>query len=142
MPGGAVCCDYLRMDALCEQTGIIIAFLGGRPGHIGPALTAIGPELGHRDTLSTARRRAKEVAASSFISHEQARARKASRREPRYPFIDTIHDRRTSSPALACLFRRLPAAQPNSYITEIRSEERRVGKGGVRTCRSRWSPYH
>src|SRR3546814_3116102 len=87
------------MDALCEQTGIIIAFLGGRPGHIGPALTAIGPELGHRDTLSIARRRAKEVAASSFISHEQARARKASRREPRYPFIDTIHDRRTSSPA-------------------------------------------
>src|SRR3546814_19460163 len=92
------------MDALCEQTGIIIAFLGGRPGHIGPALTAIGPELGHRDTLSIARRRAKAVAASSFISHEQARARKASRREPRSPFIDTIHDRRTSSPALSCLF--------------------------------------
>src|SRR3546814_11686568 len=23
-----------------------------------------------------------------------------------------------------------------------RSEERRVGKGGVGTCRSRWSPYH
>jgi hypothetical protein len=21
IPGGAVCCDYLRMDALCEQTG-------------------------------------------------------------------------------------------------------------------------
>src|SRR3546814_13596798 len=25
---------------------------------------------------------------------------------------------------------------------EMRSEERRVGKEGVRTCRSRWSPYH
>src|SRR3546814_18573271 len=24
----------------------------------------------------------------------------------------------------------------------FRSEERRVGKGGVSTCRSRWSPYH
>src|SRR3546814_11408472 len=23
----------------------------------------------------------------------------------------------------------------------VRSEERRVGKGGVRTCRSRWVPY-
>src|SRR3546814_14151978 len=23
-----------------------------------------------------------------------------------------------------------------------RSEERRVGKGGVSTCRARWSPYH
>src|SRR3546814_2835911 len=26
--------------------------------------------------------------------------------------------------------------------TEVRSEERRVGKECVRTCRSRWSPYH
>src|SRR3546814_16059556 len=25
---------------------------------------------------------------------------------------------------------------------ETRSEERRVGKEGVSTCRSRWSPYH
>src|SRR3546814_11554161 len=25
---------------------------------------------------------------------------------------------------------------------EVRSEERRVGKACVRTCRSRWSPYH
>src|SRR3546814_19990086 len=25
---------------------------------------------------------------------------------------------------------------------ELRSEERRVGKGCVSTCRSRWSPYH
>src|SRR3546814_11816199 len=24
----------------------------------------------------------------------------------------------------------------------MRSEERRVGKEGVRTCRSRWSPFH
>src|SRR3546814_18399670 len=27
-------------------------------------------------------------------------------------------------------------------MTCQRSEERRVGKEGVRTCRSRWSPYH
>src|SRR3546814_6815673 len=25
---------------------------------------------------------------------------------------------------------------------QVRSEERRVGKEGVSTCRSRWSPYH
>src|SRR3546814_13290720 len=25
---------------------------------------------------------------------------------------------------------------------DLRSEERRVGKGCVSTCRSRWSPYH
>src|SRR3546814_9255089 len=28
----------------------------------------------------------------------------------------------------------------NAYVN--RSEERRVGKECVRTCRSRWSPYH
>src|SRR3546814_1593528 len=27
-------------------------------------------------------------------------------------------------------------------VAEIRSEERRVGKECVSTCRSRWSPYH
>src|SRR3546814_13371243 len=71
IPGGAVCYDYLRMDALCEQTGIIIAFLGGRPCHIGPALTSIGHELGPRDTLSIDRRTAQEGAAYSFLRHEQ-----------------------------------------------------------------------
>src|SRR3546814_13938072 len=28
------------------------------------------------------------------------------------------------------------------YESEYRSEERRVGKECVSTCRSRWSPYH
>src|SRR3546814_8064777 len=28
------------------------------------------------------------------------------------------------------------------YCTACRSEERRVGKECVSTCRSRWSPYH
>src|SRR3546814_14546345 len=27
-------------------------------------------------------------------------------------------------------------------VAVVRSEERRVGKEGVRTCRARWSPYH
>src|SRR3546814_14713156 len=30
----------------------------------------------------------------------------------------------------------------NSMLIQSRSEERRVGKEGVSTCRSRWSPYH
>src|SRR3546814_6061699 len=30
----------------------------------------------------------------------------------------------------------------NSGHLLVRSEERRVGKECVRTCRSRWSPYH
>src|SRR3546814_18620353 len=31
---------------------------------------------------------------------------------------------------------------PYSDLPEDRSEERRVGKECVSTCRSRWSPYH
>ena len=30
----------------------------------------------------------------------------------------------------------------DKLIWSIRSEERRVGKECVSTCRSRWSPYH
>src|SRR3546814_16594281 len=35
-----------------------------------------------------------------------------------------------------------PVAQNAAGMPEGRSEERRVGKECVRTCRSRWSPYH
>src|SRR3546814_9984907 len=34
------------------------------------------------------------------------------------------------------------AALQRSIIEALRSEERRVGKECVSTCRSRWSPYH
>src|SRR3546814_4492921 len=30
----------------------------------------------------------------------------------------------------------------SEYLRGVRSEERRVGKECVSTCRSRWSPYH
>src|SRR3546814_5570904 len=30
----------------------------------------------------------------------------------------------------------------DTALTQLRSEERRVGKECVSTCRSRWSPYH
>src|SRR3546814_16432585 len=36
----------------------------------------------------------------------------------------------------------LMADQHNGYWHCMRSEERRVGKECVITCRSRWSPYH
>src|SRR3546814_5841984 len=45
------------------------------------------------------------------------------------------------------LFIDLSAGNPASFGIRAkgglnRSEERRVGKEGVSTCRSRWSPYH
>src|SRR3546814_11280327 len=41
-------------------------------------------------------------------------------------------------------FKEVSAAQQTAqtYLNEARSEERRVGKECVSTCRSRWSPYH
>src|SRR3546814_13778776 len=38
--------------------------------------------------------------------------------------------------------RRCPQEGPQIGLYAARSEERRVGKECVRTCRSRWSPYH
>src|SRR3546814_13386006 len=49
--------------------------------------------------------------------------------------------------AVAALASRAFAEAPNIHILatsreSLRSEERRVGKECVSTCRSRWSPYH
>src|SRR3546814_1597119 len=35
-----------------------------------------------------------------------------------------------------------PKAEAELFVQANRSEERRVGKECVSTCRSRWSPYH
>src|SRR3546814_12742504 len=37
---------------------------------------------------------------------------------------------------------RMPQGTMLSVLHGVRSEERRVGKECVSTCRSRWSPYH
>src|SRR3546814_20182108 len=38
--------------------------------------------------------------------------------------------------------RGFPVAETSALVLDPRSEERRVGKECVSTCRSRWSPYH
>src|SRR3546814_12840286 len=45
-------------------------------------------------------------------------------------------------PALACGIREPALPLRLEILRERRSEERRVGKECVSTCRSRWSPYH
>src|SRR3546814_2880604 len=40
------------------------------------------------------------------------------------------------------LYGRIAAGTPIEALRDHRSEERRVGKECVSTCRSRWSPYH
>src|SRR3546814_1397028 len=55
----------------------------------------------------------------------------------------SIQDRKTLLP-LRTLHRHLfrDFTRHRSYLSRYRSEERRVGKECVSTCRSRWSPYH
>src|SRR3546814_17762713 len=40
------------------------------------------------------------------------------------------------------MFRGIDGMGPGQVLAETRTEERRVGKGGVSTCRSRWSPHN
>src|SRR3546814_7812280 len=51
-----------------------------------------------------------------------------------YPEVRTILDQ--------AVYRRLAEIPTHVDMVNVRSEERRVGKECVSTCRSRWSPYH
>src|SRR3546814_7502485 len=58
------------------------------------------------------------------------------------PISRPAHEQRRADAALE--EGRLPAAKRRVQTLHavVRSEERRVGKECVSTCRSRWSPYH
>src|SRR3546814_9197988 len=69
------------------------------------------------------------------------------------PFIMSFGDRvlveqgtwlEAAIPAFVALGHAQPLARPAPVKANavLRSEERRVGKECVSTCRSRWSPYH
>src|SRR3546814_4918449 len=47
-----------------------------------------------------------------------------------------------AAPGLSDEFKALIDGVPAGPMAGLRSEERRVGKECVSTCRSRWSPYH
>ena len=65
----------------------------------------------------------------------------------RVALVDSASD--AMDAALADI-RKVPGAQVTGIVVDVgqekaageRSEERRVGKECVTTCRSRWSPYH
>src|SRR3546814_19930795 len=48
----------------------------------------------------------------------------------------------TEEPQSAIIAVIMPDLEKGATMWEARSEERRVGKECVSTCRSRWSPYH
>src|SRR3546814_11923201 len=81
-----------------------------------------GADVVDRDDLDTLQRELREIEGVSAIVYEQTCAAEKRRRRKRGAF---------------------PDPQRRFYINpRVRSEERRVGKECVSTCRSRWSPYH
>src|SRR3546814_20635900 len=55
---------------------------------------------------------------------------------------DPYAPRPKDGPGVAAWRRRMKSAHGKTVYRRRRSEERRVGKECVSTCRSRWSPYH
>src|SRR3546814_14390991 len=57
--------------------------------------------------------------------------------------VDTMRVETTSATLTAAGMLSLAEPRPDSlrYTIVVRSEARRVGKGGVSTCSSGWSPY-
>src|SRR3546814_16349415 len=53
----------------------------------------------------------------------------------------TLNFKEVAEPNATYYIAQYPVKQQETRTFE-RSEERRVGKEGVSTCRSRWSPYH
>src|SRR3546814_17531879 len=65
----------------------------------------------------------------------------AAFRRPR-PGIPACGDRRCHQPHPVVDQGSADTTRPPGILCRDRSEERRVGKECVSTCRSRWSPYH
>src|SRR3546814_1212083 len=76
---------------------------------------------------------------SSDVCSSDLLQREGQRREPeRLRFRTTLGN--IPDTHIAILGWRVAADRPDGFMA--RSEERRVGKECVSTCRSRWSPYH
>src|SRR3546814_15298564 len=59
-----------------------------------------------------------------------------------FRLLRAIRDRARDELPQGQLYDQLSMGMSSDFEIAIRSEERRVGKECVSTCRSRWSPYH
>src|SRR3546814_14763254 len=56
--------------------------------------------------------------------------------------MDPVRNRKQIRPSLGIMLQKGGLPQDLTARESLRSEERRVGKECVSTCRSRWCPYH
>src|SRR3546814_17774683 len=73
---------------------------------------------------------------------DSTRAGAATLRAPEHPRSSKYQGDREMTTVATAQVPMGRSAQPLEVTEAGRSEERRVGKECVRTCRSRWSPYH
>src|SRR3546814_19134607 len=90
-----------------------------------------------------------DVCSSDLSSETGHRRRRRNARQPqrRYSRGKRLSDTPDDDASLRKLVLYVAGQTPKSLaaisnLKHIRSEERRVGKECVSTCRSRWSPYH
>src|SRR3546814_13349148 len=91
----------------------------------------------HRFRRSRAERRAATFCCGAAAIRIRSRAEAATARERGMISRAPAGDRLYNDPDLVQLY-----DLENSWGADFRSEERRVGKECVSTCRSRWSPFH
>src|SRR3546814_4147960 len=103
------------------------------PSDLQPGLEAGLDQLGDRRARHQRARVADEAQAG-----EPGLTGQVGRRDA---LLDPAQEQRQHSFLLRQRHARLPVSRAK-VVRQVRSEERRVGKEGVSTCRSRWSPYH
>src|SRR3546814_18105599 len=111
----------------------------------GIAARVYAPVGGHRDLLAYLVRRLLENGANTSFVHQIADRRISDDELLADPVVQTEALGLTANPGIPMPSAIFGASRRNSAGLDLsdaaRSEERRVGKECVRTCRSRWSPY-
>src|SRR3546814_13471758 len=83
------------------------------------------------------------TASGAIDRHPRDRLRMAVRDDGRDATTHyRLRERFRAHTALECRLETGRTHQIRVHMAHLRSEERRVGKECVSTCRSRWSPYH
>src|SRR3546814_14815386 len=103
-----------------------------------PVVSVVRDEKGVLTSISPSGRDSTQHESIIYFETDRADARRRRR------LIDNVRSTLAEVRAAVADWPRMQQALRNDLDTihDTRSEERRVGKEGVSTCRSRWSPQH